>query len=47
MGFCLIHTVISQGQGACEWHGGRRQGGELPANDVDYFVSHLMPKPKA
>lgn len=47
MGFGLIHTVILQGQGACKWHGSRGHGAELPANDVDYFVSHLMPKPKA
>lgn len=47
MGFCLIHTGILQGWGACEWQRGRRHRGELPANDVDYFVSCLMPKPEA
>jgi len=47
VGFCPIHTVISQGLVACKWHGGRGQKGEFPTTDVDYFVSHLVPKPKA
>lgn len=47
MGVCLIHTVILQGQVACKWHGSRGHRGELTTNDVDYFVSHVVPKPKA
>lgn len=47
MGFCLIHTVILQGRVACKWHGGRGHRGELPTNNGDYFVYHLVPKPKA
>lgn len=47
MGFCLICTVILQGQEACKWHESGGHRGEMSINDVGYFVSHLVPKPKA